>query len=168
MHKKSLKYLHEPLCRLINILTSVGNAVFIVMMLALVLDVVLRRVFNSPLPWSMETTKILLVVVVSFTFSYCALKGGHIQIDILTNMFPQKVQKILDIAILLFSSVLYGFVTWSGLIFARDIWVGHRITGVLPIPIAPFVYILAFGFLLLTLLLLVRLTELIVSLSEEK
>src|SRR5512139_2584609 len=120
---KSLKYLQEPLSRIISILTNVGNAVFIVMLL-LVLDVVLRRFFNSPLPWSMETTKIMLVVVVSFTFSYCALKGGHIQIDILTNKFNLKAQKILDILVYLFSLALYGFVTWSGLIFARDIWVG--------------------------------------------
>lgn len=165
---KSVIYWQKLLFRLIGVLASLGNVVLMVMLIMLVVDVVLRRVFNSPLSWSMETTKIMLVVVVSFTFSYCALKGGHIQIDILTNKLPPKAQKVIDIIIYLCSIGLYGFMTWCTLIYAMDVWKAHRITGILPVPIAPFIYVLSLGCLLLTLVLFVRLVNIITNVKETR
>ena len=130
--------------------------VLLAMVLLLVSDITSRRVFNSPFPWSLETIRVMLVIVVAPTISFCSIRGGHISIDFLTSRFPAKVQKVLYAVIYLLSAALFGTMAWGSYTYGLYIWEPHRITGVLPIPIGPFILLVAVGSLLLALVLLVQ------------
>ena len=165
--RKGAHYLKKPLFQLIRILNNLVMVVLMAMVLLLVADVCLRRIFNSPLPWSMEVVKVMLVVVVSFAVAYCATRGGHISIDLLTSRFPPKVQAILDPVIYLFGTGLFAFIAWGASVYAMRMWDAYRITGILPIPIYPFIFILALGSVLLALVLLVQFLDSIIKVENE-
>ncbi len=167
LREKTIYNFRKPLYRVVGILNSLGMAVLIAMVLLLVADVVSRRVFNSPLSWGFELVKVMLAVVVSYTIVYCAVRGGHIRIDLLTNRFPKKAQQILDVVIYLFGTGLFGLMSWGLVIHAMHLWDANRITGVLPVPIFYFVFSLAFGSLLLALVLLVQLISTILGVESE-
>jgi TRAP-type C4-dicarboxylate transport system permease small subunit len=141
--------------------SNLGQSVLMVMVLLVIVDIVLRRIFNSPLAWSLEVVEVMLVVVVFFSVAYCGTRRGHVSIDVLVSRFPHKARAIIDIFTYFFSIVLFGFMTWGGVVSAMDKWDAHRITGILPIPIYPFAFVVAFGSLLLALVLLAQLFYLV-------
>lgn len=155
------------LFRFSSILNNFGMAVLMIMVLLLVADVVLRRIFNSPLSWSMEVVKVMLVVVVFFAEAYCGTRGGHISIDILTSRFPRKVQAVLNPFICFLGVLLFGSMAWGSSVSAIHYWNAHRITGILPIPISPFVLVVAFGSLVFALVLLVQLVDSIINVEDK-
>jgi len=154
--RKSGYYLREALYWCSRILTAVGMIVLLAMVLLLVSDITSRRVFNSPFPWSLETVKVMLVVVVAPAISFCAIQGGHISIDLVTSRFPVKIRRVVYAFIYLLSVVLFSTMAWGSYTYGLSIWEAHRITGVLPIPIGPFILLVALGSLLLALVLLVQ------------
>lgn len=56
-------------------------------------NVILRRLFNSGLFWSLETVLFLFLVFVLFGMSYTARKSLHIGIDIIVNLFGAQTKK---------------------------------------------------------------------------
>lgn len=167
LREKAINNFKKPLYQVIRILNGLGMAVLMTMVLLLVADVILRRIFNSPLSWGFEIVKVQLAIVVSFTIVYCATQGGHISIDLLTSRFSPKAQKVLDVVIYLFGTALFIFMAWGLIGHAMHLWDAHRITGVLPVPIFYFVFALAFGSMLLALVLLVQLISTVVGMESE-
>ncbi len=66
------------------------------MMLLTVTDVVLRRLFSSPILGVMEYSQMIMVVILLAAAS-TAMDDGHIKVDLVTSHLPQKVQDVLSI-----------------------------------------------------------------------
>ena len=123
--------------------------------------------FNSPLSWSLEVVQVMLVVVVFFSVAYCGAKKAHVSIDALVSRFPPKAQAVIDVFTYFLGVLLFAFMAWGSAVSAMDKWHTHCITGILPIPIYPFAIVVAFGSLLLTLILLVQLLNLIINMVSK-
>ena len=62
-----------------------------------VVDVVLRYVFNSPLLWSLELSEWLLLLTFAFALPECTRQNGHIRMELIVNNFSHRAQAIVDI-----------------------------------------------------------------------
>jgi len=86
---KKLKWLEENL-------EMIFLAVMLILLTILVmLQIMMRYVFNSPLTWSEELCRMLLVWSGFFSIGYCARKGTTIRLDTVVSILPPAIQRIL-------------------------------------------------------------------------
>ncbi|MBN1189677.1 MAG: TRAP transporter small permease [Dehalococcoidales bacterium] len=144
-------------------LSNVGQVTLVAMVLLITADVILRRLFNSPLPWSLELVEIMLVLVVFFSVAYCGSRQGHVSIDVLVSRFPQRLQSVIDIIVNVLGFLVFATMCWGSITSAIHTMHVNRITGLLPIPVFPFVLAVALGSCLLALVVLVQLLKTIIK-----
>jgi TRAP-type C4-dicarboxylate transport system permease small subunit len=151
------KYSHS-ISRIVNI---VGAIVLAVMMFIVAADVTLRYILNAPIKGSVELVEAAMVISTFFAVAYTASKKGHVAIDLVITRLPRKAVTVIDIVIYLISISFFSLMIWRNLIRANAALVEHQVTTVLSIPLYPLMFIIAFGFILLTLVLLSDLLTLI-------
>ncbi len=142
---------------------DISIAVLVAMVLLVVVDVTLRRVFNSPLPYSFEVVQFMLVVVFFCSLPYATSIGRHVNVDILTSRFPLKVQVVIEIVTDLICAVLFCLVSWQSALKGISIWHTGRVSGILQLPYYPFLFIVAFGSAAAGFILFVKIATSIIS-----
>ncbi len=136
---------------------KVGLVVLLLMMFLTVGDVVGRYFFNAPISGTFELTNFMLALVVFFAIGYTQVRRGHISIDVVVSRFSPRAQAVIDSITYLFSLGLFSLVAWQSAVYASRLFEGHNVSGVLSLPVYPFVITVAFGSLLFCLVLLVDL-----------
>ncbi|MBI3993450.1 MAG: TRAP transporter small permease subunit [Candidatus Lambdaproteobacteria bacterium] len=88
-------------------------SVFSLVLLTLVitLGVFMRYAFNAPLTWTDEIAKYCLVAIIFFGLTHTLQSGGHIQVDVLLNLAPLRVQNLL--AVLRYGAGLFFSVVFA-------------------------------------------------------
>lgn len=100
---KKLKWLEENFEGIILV-------IFLTMLTLLVMmQIIMRYIFHSPLSWSEELCRMLLVWSGFFSIGYCARKGSTIRLDTVLTMLPPVVQRILLNFTTLFMVGLLGY-----------------------------------------------------------
>lgn len=72
----------------------IGGTLFILMFITLVLQIVARQIFNSPLIWSEELARLIFVYVGMLGISIGIRNQTHIFIDFLYVRMPEKLKRI--------------------------------------------------------------------------
>jgi TRAP-type C4-dicarboxylate transport system permease small subunit len=67
---------------------------FIVMFSITTINVFLRYLLNSPIPWAVELGRYAFVAVVYLGAIYVMRENGHIGLDIVIGMFPKKLNRL--------------------------------------------------------------------------
>jgi TRAP-type C4-dicarboxylate transport system permease small subunit len=119
-----------------------------------VTDVVLRRVFDHPLAFSYELTGLLLVLLVWGSILFSTAKERHIRVDIVVGRFPQRTRRLLDQLFDFSSGLLLLIVSLASLLYARREYEMGHVSEILSIPFYPFVLVCAAGALFCGLILL--------------
>ncbi len=149
----ALKRVVNPLVRIIN---YVAAGVLALMMFITAADVLLRYIFNRPISGTMELTAYMMVVVVGFGLSYCALVKGLVSVEVLTSRFSPGVQAVLNCITYFFSFCFFSLVTWQSILYIKLMFESNLVSAVLLIPTFPFIAALALGSLVFTLVILVN------------
>jgi TRAP-type C4-dicarboxylate transport system permease small subunit len=144
--------------RVINALSEgfgvIAVIVLICMMLLTVTDVVLRYFFNNPIQASAEITEYMMVIVGFLGMAWCALKGGHIKVELIVGRFPQRGQAIINVinAVLIIGvCALIGIRSLAEGFMAREMGMASDITDIARYP---FYWVILFGYVLLFLVML--------------
>ena len=98
------------------------------------MGVFMRYLFNSPFAWLDEVQMILIVWLSCFGASAAVRHGGHIAIDMVVGLLPQKMQKRLSLLILLIVVLVLGFLTWNSFGLVRQQYSFKRVTDILELP----------------------------------
>ena len=141
----------HPISRAIH---SVGLAVLVAMMLLTFFDVALRYVFNRPIGGSFDLTEVMMAVVVSLGLAYCAVVKGHVTVDLVVSRIPQQSRAIINVITGLLSLSLLVLIAWQGFTYIKVIYIKGLTTPALPIPVYPFVAVVAVGLAVFCLVLL--------------
>lgn len=136
-------------------LNWVSAAALAVMMLLTTLDVVLR-LFKSSVPGTYEIVALLGAVVASCALGYTSVEKGHIAVDFLVMRFSPKTQALVGAANAMLAAALFAVVTWHSVIYGMDLLSTGQVSLTVQIPIYPFVFGVAAGCGLLTLVLIVE------------
>jgi len=158
--KKSLSLVYRRIGNL-------GMIVILAMVLLVMVDVILRRVFNSPLAFSKELIEIMLVVVVFCSLAYTTFQGRHVSVDVLVSRFPPKAQAIINPATDFLSAVMFALIGWRSIDQAMHIWNIGSETGILRIPYYPFLFVVAFGSISACIALLIGLIHLMIGAARK-
>jgi len=134
----------------------ISAAALIIMMLLTTLDVILR-VFKSSVPGTYEIIGLLGALVTSFSLGYTSVEKGHIAVDFLVMRFSPKAQALIGATNALIAAVLFGIITWQSLLYGMDLLNKGQVSPTIQMPMYPFVFGIAIGCGLLTLVLIVEL-----------
>ena len=121
--------------------------------------------FFRPVPGSLEMTQLLLGVLISFGLGYCALKKGHIRVDLVLQYTSKKVTSWFDVFTYGISFLFYCGVIWQAWNNGFSLYSDQLKTAVLGIPIYPFPFVLMVGGAIIALVLL---RDLFKSLEEAR
>lgn len=135
------------------VLQGVGAGVLTVMMLLTASDVTLRQ-FKSPLMGTIDITEFLMAILVSFGLAYCAIRKGHVKVDLIVERLPIRVQAIIDTVTTLLSLGLCILITWQSFVNMVSVYNSGATSWTLNITVFPFAGLVAFGFAWFTLVLL--------------
>lgn len=136
----------------------IGAAVLVFMMLLTVADV-FGRLFKSPIPGTFEIIGFTGAAVIALALPYTSVMKGHIAVDILVQRLPWLARVIINAVNALVSMVLFGVISWQCVVFARSMKRSAEVSLTLQMPVYPFVYGIAAGCALLSLVLLVELVR---------
>jgi TRAP-type transport system small permease protein len=134
----------------IKIVHKFGYWVLFLLMFLTVGDIIGRYLSGtipgfSPIPGTFELTEFALVVVVFSAIGYTQVRGEHISINVLTSHFPQRVQAILNSIMYLLCIVGFALIAWQSVVYAGRLIEGRNVSGVLSIPMYPFLIVVAIG-----------------------
>jgi TRAP-type C4-dicarboxylate transport system permease small subunit len=121
-------------------------------------DVILRKVANMPIPGSYEVVQLLMATCVGLGLANSGLKKAHINIDLVITRLSRKVQGILGIITGVIALVVIGITTVQTCILIT-VRIASQLTSTVYIPIFPFVIIVAFGFILYFVVLIIHFME---------
>jgi len=124
------------------------------MILLIVADVMLRRIFNQPLAYSLELVEATLPMVVFFGIVVCTARQGHIDIGVLVMRFPQRVQAAISSSVYFLTAGLFSLIAWRCFVHAMHHQQLGTVTIILRIPIFPFFFVVALCSVVATLLFL--------------
>ena len=133
------------LCKLIN--TGAKCALFFMIFIPS-FDVLLRVVFGKGILGAEELVSLMQVIIVFFALAYTAAQKGHIGVDLVYDRLPERVQPIMNSTISFICTVLCLLTAWQTFKHAKETWGSSLTTVVLKIPVFPFEFLTAFGFLL--------------------
>jgi TRAP-type C4-dicarboxylate transport system permease small subunit len=117
-----------------------------VMIFPTTVDVVLRYVFNAPLPEMFQLTEFMMVGVVYLGIAYVQQLKDHIKIEIATQWIPRKGQDALDLFGCAVGLFIFGLITWQTGRQAWEAWDTQDYTmGIVQFPLWPAKSILPVG-----------------------
>lgn len=142
-------------------------AFFLLAMVALTCADILLRLVYKPLPGVFELMGYSGALVAACALGYTQRKKDHLAVDILTNMFPRIIQKILDIFNRFICMLFCAAAAWQIGKQATTWMKTGELTETLRIAYYPFTYGVAAGFGLLTFVLFVELLKILSGHTEE-
>jgi tripartite ATP-independent transporter DctM subunit len=138
--------------RWINI---IGIIFLFIMVIITTVDVILRYVFNHPIPGTSEITEVFMIIAIFMAVAHTQDQKGHISIDVFTTRLPPRPKLILELITTFLSLITIVLVSWRVFIQGLYFFSKHSMQSqFLPIPKGPFAMILAFGCIILALILL--------------
>jgi C4-dicarboxylate transporter DctQ subunit len=140
-------------------------AVFLAIITALTfIAVLLRYVFAIPFPGSFDVSRLLLGVAIFWGIAAAAWRGEHIQVDILWQMLPARVQRWVDFFADIVFSVFIGVFAWMLFWQVFKVRTSGQTTFELSIPVWPFHLLAWLGIAFCLLVLLARILRALVAL----
>lgn len=128
------------------------------MMFLTVSDVFMRKVFNHSILGTVELTQFMLLILIFFSLAQTELMDGHVKVDLIVSRFGERVQSFFDLITQFSCFLLSGLMTWSTILYAERMRASGEVSQDLWLPVYPFVYVVAVGWGLLGIALIIKFT----------
>ena len=132
-----------------NIEDFISGFFIVITIVVVIINVILRKGFNSGLYWYEEVATISFVWSVFIGASGCYRRNMHIGIDMIKDLFPTKVQQVINLLVHMMLLVINGYITYLSVIFIQES--KSKMTAVLGIPSSYVSAALFVGFGLMTM-----------------
>ena len=143
-------------------------AVAIFTMMALTcLDVFLRYFFRKPIPGTYEIVALLGAVAVSFAMAHTLAEKGHVAVSLIVQMFPKRLQGIVESIISIFGIILFGLIAWQSILYGVDCQRSGEVSMTLQLPFYPIIYGVALGAAVVCLVLIVDLANALSNVKDK-
>ena len=130
------------------------GAVCLVGMMLLTCADVLGRAFGHPIFGSVEIVGYMAILSVVMAMPYTHQVQGHIGVEIIVRLFPEKIQTIVDICTAIISFILIAVVTWRMTLYAKTMEESGEVSMNLELPEHLIIYVTSFCLLIFTLVIL--------------
>jgi len=146
--------------RVVNLLTYVCDRIAqgaVVAMMVLVVGNILLRIIWKPVFGTYDVVGFIGAILVAFAIAYCAVKKGHIAVEIMVTRFSQRVQGIIGSITGILGLGIFALVTWQCLVLGNNMWRLGELSMSAHMPFYPYIYGVGFGCALLCLVILIDL-----------
>ncbi len=134
----------------------VSQGILIIMMLLVTADVLLRSLFNYPIPGSYELVQFMLLSVIFLGLAHTEAQGNHLAVDFVYKKLSEKTQNFITMTGHFMCLAVFSIITWQSIVGGLANKKMGEVSGILSIPLFPFYWVVALGSGLLTLNYLVR------------
>jgi len=155
--RQAANYMEKGLSAVFPVVGNIGAGVIALMMMLTVADIIGRRFLSKPVSGTYELSEFLLVIVVFFSIAHCEFLKGHITVDLAVSRLQPKTQDIVNSIMYLFFLVMFCLLTWQLYLHGMKVWRNGLESGILGVPVSPFVFVAALGCCLLSLVVLTHL-----------
>jgi TRAP-type C4-dicarboxylate transport system permease small subunit len=129
----------------------------------LVFGNILLRKFWKPFFGAYDYVCFIAAIIVAFALANCAVQRGHTQVELVVTRFSRRVQGIIGSITGILSLGFFSLVTWRCIVLANDMWRKGELSMTALLPFHPYIYAVAFGCALLSLVILVDLIKSLVK-----
>lgn len=140
-------------CKRLSLLCSeVSGWLIVPMMISIFLDAILRGVFNIALMGIVESNSLLLVAIVYMGLAGAQSSGAHFRVTLVSEQVPAIIKRVfiwVGFSVVLIVTVLLAWFTLEAAWFSFER--AEISYGLVDFPIWPGRFLIAFGFLLLVL-----------------
>jgi len=117
---------------------------------------VVMRIFRHPVPGTYELIGLLGSVVISFSLAYTSIEKGHIAVEFLVQRLSPRKQAFTGLVNNTLSVLLFGLICWQSIIYAAELMAKGEVSLTIQFPIYPFVFGIAIGCGIQTLVLFIE------------
>lgn len=144
-----------------------GIFLFLVMMLV-VFNVLLRSIFNAPITATYDLVGMFTSVGIGLSLAYCAIQKGHIAIDYFIDKFPPGFRLFLDFCTHFISIIFLVIASWQLTKLGYNMTITGEKSASAMIPYYPFIYIVAFGMFIFSIIVLLQMVEIIKRVTQNE
>ncbi len=152
-------YLGRGVARLSRAAIILGGVAIALMMVHVTADVVMRYVFNRPLPGTLTVVTYYYMILATFLpLAFAERRRAHISVEVVTEMLPSHVRHHLQAWMLLPTALVMGIFAWRSFDAAVAAWDlgASQVQGANRIPVWPAYFALPLGIGLMAVVLLLR------------
>ena len=131
-------------------LTLTGGVVLVGMILLTCANIFIRQIF-VPIPGTFELMGYAGAVVTAFALGYTQFTNGHISVDVVVNLYPKPLKRLVTLMNTGVCSVFFGLAAWHVMQKALTLKRVGELSETLRIIYYPFTLAVAFGCLILAL-----------------
>jgi TRAP-type C4-dicarboxylate transport system permease small subunit len=124
------------------------------MMFLTAADVILRYIFDSPIPGAYELTEYAMAIFVGTGIAYCGIKNAHVDVDLFVSRLSKRTHANFGSFTGLLSLGIFSLITWNTFILMKNVRSLETTSPALGIPVYPFIILVGVGCGLLTLVIL--------------
>ncbi len=147
-------------------LNWIAGGGLIVMLLLVVGDIIGIKIFSAPIPGAIEMVAFMGVVVIGFAIAYTQTLHGHIRVDFIVLKFPPRLAAVMDVLMLILGMALFILLAWRSFDYALILQRSGEVSMTQKLPFFPFVYGLAFCFVVTFLVLLVEFIKSLIKVGK--
>lgn len=143
----------DKFVRILTLRTSqIAQAALAFAMIIIVANVISRR-WGIPVPGTVELVEMSGAILLAMAVAYTAMLKGHIMVSFFVDRYSLRTQGFIDFVVSAISIYFVFILSRETFVFAARMMQRGYSTGHLHLPIAPSIYLVAFGFAMLTLVL---------------
>jgi len=98
----------------------VGSGILFIWTALMFIDVILRYIFNSPLPHSLDITQMVVALLAFIPLAYTQLEKSHISVDLITSHLPKKAELALSTSVYILCAAVAVVLVWQGILNATN------------------------------------------------
>jgi len=141
-------------------------AASIFFMMALTCADVILRLFRMPIPGTYEIVSFMGAVAVSFAVARTSVENGHVAVSLVVQLLPKRAQGLVEGIIAILGIILFALIAWQSTLYALDCQRSGEVSLTLQLPFYPIIYGIAFGAVIVCLVLLVDFLNAIASMRH--
>ena len=140
-------------------LAAAGSISLLCMAIVTTVDVIGRNLFDAPMRGALEIVSVGLTLTLFGGMPYAEMLNEHIRVDILTDRFSTTTRNALAAGMNWLYLLLVGLLSWQCWEQALFLLAGNSNSGVMGIPLAPFMFAVSFVLAVFFLAVLVNLLK---------
>ena len=156
----------EKISRILNRTFVLIAGAFMVAMILITCANIFLRIVWVPIKGTFELMGFFGAVATALVLGHTQMKKAHISVDILVNGLSPRIRTVFNGVNYLICMIFFAVLGWQISRLATTLWKTGEVTETLRIVYYPFTYGVAFGCLLLALVLLVDLLKLFFTKNE--
>jgi TRAP-type C4-dicarboxylate transport system permease small subunit len=124
----------------------IAAGALVVLMLATVIDVVVRWIARASVPGMLEVAESALVVSVFLGLAWTSMQGGHVAVSIVTDRLRPRAAQAVSIVVWVLNTGLLAWMTYASVARALQATALHETRfGIVQWPVWPLRWVIAVG-----------------------